>query len=65
MYIVVKQRNDGTIMPGTPAFVHTDYEAAKTEAERLAASQDAKAYFVFKAFSSSQRTAAPVETKFV
>jgi hypothetical protein len=63
MFIVCKQRADGTLTAGTPPKVHTEKGTATTEAERLASdAADASKYLVFQAVSVSRRVSAPVET---
>lgn len=63
MFIVCKIKLDGKLLAAAMPAVHETRELAILEAERLAASQtDALGFYVFQAFSRSERAVAPVAT---
>ncbi len=63
MFIVMKERADGTLVAGSPPKVHTSENSAVVEAERLAGIAENEAEFlVFKAISRSRRMSRPIET---
>lgn len=63
MFIVCKIRENGSLVAGTPPTVHSSYDVAKAESERLAASvADATAFVIFEAVARSERVSMPVKT---
>lgn len=63
MFIVMKERPDGTLVASYTPKIHPDKNSAIMEAERLVAKAETEAdYLVFKAVTRSRRITIPVET---
>jgi hypothetical protein len=63
MFIICKQRSDGTLVAGSPPKVHVYEKDAREEAERLAGKDaDCVSFIVFKGITVSRKKPSPVET---